>query len=205
MPSLVDITGKRFGRLVVTGESNRCGYRRYWTCKCDCGEMIDRRHDILMSGRATECRKCIYRRISKICTTHGMSESPEYRIWEAMHQRCSSPKYRAFARYGGRGISVCQEWCGPGGFDAFFKHIGKRPTKRHSLDRIDNNGNYEPNNVRWASPSQQHRNTCSNHYVTLNGTTRTIIEWSELLGIKANTIHGRLKSGWSIVRALSKI
>jgi hypothetical protein len=116
--------------------------------------------------------------------------------------RCTNPKHPNWKNYGGRGISVCDEW--RHSFKAFLAHIGPRPSSEHSLDRYPNNdGNYEPGNVRWATRSQQRRNTRVNHFVEISGMRKTIAEWVEYFQISRNTVQARIKAGWSVERALS--
>jgi hypothetical protein len=140
---------------------------------------------------------------AKAITKHGMSRNRIYKLWIEMIQRCCNPKDRAYPSYGARGISVCEEWVGPQGFETFLKDVGRRPSDAHSLDRIDNDGNYEPGNVRWATPKQQARNTRRNRHITALGETLTLAEWSERSGIKRETIAMRLRCGWSTEKAVS--
>lgn len=125
---------------------------------------------------------------------HGDSGSPEYKAWRGMSIRCARSDYAS------RGITVCQEW--RLSYIAFRAHVGKRPANKYSLDRIDNDGNYEPGNVRWATAQEQQRNTRQNVPVSLHGTSRTIAEWAETLGLKYATIRGRLLRGHSPEHAL---
>lgn len=130
----------------------------------------------------------------------GERTTPEYRAWKAMRGRCNSKSNRAFACYGGRGIRVCARWdC----YEMFLEDMGRRPSSGHSLDRIDVNGNYCPNNCRWATMGQQQNNRTNNRTLSLRGETRTLMEWSGLLGLKRQTIQSRLMRGWSVERALT--
>jgi hypothetical protein len=130
-----------------------------------------------------------------------MRQSPEYSIYSAMLSRCYNPKNKRYDRYGGRGITVCQEWRDD--FSAFYNHIGPRPSKQHSIDRIDNDLGYMPGNVRWATNIEQAYNKSSNTYYTLNGITMTLTEWSKETGIKPSTIITRLKRGWPVDEAIA--
>jgi len=127
--------------------------------------------------------------------------SPEYKSWSGIIQRCCNPKSPAYNRYGGRGIKVCPEW--RDSFQKFLKHVGCRPTPTHSIDRIDNNGNYEPGNVRWATIKEQAQNKRTNQKVTYNGETLCVSEWSRRLGIGGKVIGNRLNKGWSAKDALT--
>lgn len=130
------------------------------------------------------------------------SRSPERRIWLGMKARCLNKKHKYFDVYGGRGITVCARWINS--FEAFLEDMGARPTIEHSIDRIDNDGNYEPMNVRWALAKVQARNRSSNRYITFNGLTLSISEWAERTGLSKVTIRDRIeRAGWSIDRALT--
>ena len=112
-------------------------------------------------------------------------------------KRCLNPKHKSFKYYGGRGITVCSRWLDPAmGYANFISDMGYRPSSKHSIDRIDNHGNYEPSNCRWATVAQQVRNKRNNHFVTLNGETLTTSEWSVRLGIHLATLQTRLRNGW---------
>ncbi len=135
---------------------------------------------------------------------NGSRRSPEKRIWEGIKRRCLNKSDKSYADYGGRGITICAEWCGD--FQAFLAHVGPRPGPEYSIDRYpENNGNYEPGNVRWATMRQQSRNKRTNHLLTHNGRTLTMIEWSEVTGIPLYTIRNRVnRAGWSAERALTE-
>lgn len=131
---------------------------------------------------------------------HGFGNTPTYRSWAGMIQRCtnfSDPRYKD---YGGRGILVCNRWRS---FQNFFKDMGNRP-EGTTLDRIDNNGNYEPENCRWATPKEQSRNTSFNHLITHNGKTQSLVSWADETGINQRTLYARIsRLGWSIEKALT--
>ncbi len=132
-----------------------------------------------------------------------MSRSSEYRAWIAMNQRCYNKNNRYYHRYGGRGIEVCTEWRGKGGFLSFYQHIGPRPTPQHSLGRIDNNGNYVPGNVRWETVQQQSTNTVRCKEFTIGGATKCIAEWARIAGVDDKTMARRIEAGWPTDRLLS--
>lgn len=142
----------------------------------------------------------------KLRRTHGEGRSgmqtSEYRSWRGMLSRCHNKNSAHYDRYGGRGITVFDGWVGKGGYDLFLAHIGRKPTKSHTIDRINPDGNYEPCNVRWATTKQQCRNKSTTVWLTLNGERHTVPEWSEITGIKQVTIRARLKSGWTVADAL---
>lgn len=134
--------------------------------------------------------------------THGMWKSPEYSAWEAMIQRCTNPKATKFENYGGRGISVCERWLNS--FSAFHEDVGNRPSDKHSIDRIDNDGNYEPGNVRWATAKEQCRNVRKNLIYEFQGQQRTLAEISELSGVNYELLYGRVRlADWDIARAVA--
>lgn len=132
---------------------------------------------------------------------HGLSKGSEYRTWSAMHTRCYNPKSKAFADYGGRGIVICDRW--RNSFIDFLADMGMRPSPRHSIDRINNDGNYEPLNCRWATKEQQDANRRNNHRLTHDGRTMTITEWASFLGRPFRLIQSRIANGWTVEKALT--
>lgn len=159
-PPRVDLTGHRFGRYVVlafAGRGSRSKPR--WLCRCDCGvEKIVGGSNL---GRKTRSCGCLYRERRYTANLRhgdfrGGRRTKEYRAWESMKRRCLSPKAQSYRWYGKRGIRVCDEWLHD--FPAFLKHIGRAPSPKHSIDRIESDGNYEPGNVRWATATEQSRN-----------------------------------------------
>lgn len=196
----IDLTGKRFGRLTVIEKAgNRtCGESK-WQCKCDCGKLT-----IVTSSR-------LRKRWTRSCgclvgERHGHSGKKiidEYKIWSSMKRRCyyvDSPDYPS---YGGRGITVCDFW--RHSFSAFLADMGPRPSKRHSIDRFpNNNGNYEPGNCRWATPSEQSNNRRSAVVIEFDGRTLTAHEWSHITGINQEQLTKRIGRGWTPERALTQ-
>jgi hypothetical protein len=150
---LIDLTGQRFGRLVVLARGANvivCGCSRVtWLCLCDCGKEKPVFGAHLRNGDAKSCA------CGLLGFTHGKSRTPEYLAWQSLNYRCNNPNNASFPDYGGRGISVCERWSD---FPNFLSDMGTRPSPLHSLDRIDNDGNYEPSNCRWATAQEQQRN-----------------------------------------------
>lgn len=132
---------------------------------------------------------------------HGMSKSSEFEAWHSMKQRCSNPNYKNYKWYGGRGIRVCDRWLNS--FTDFYGDMGKRPSNKYSLDRIDVNGNYEPDNCKWSTAKEQHNNKRTNKVIEVNGRTQTIQQWCDELGINSHTVYKRLSRGWLTERALT--
>jgi hypothetical protein len=166
-----DIIGQRFGRLIARELVGKRGRSVLWRCECECGRFVDVVRGNLMSGNTRSCGCMIVKRTIERSTTHGDSSrsnrSPEYVAWSSMIQRCACSKNAlTWKNYGGRGIRVCSRW--RESFANFLADVGRRPSAKHSLDRIDVNGNYEPGNVRWATRSQQQRNKRSteSHFAT---------------------------------------
>jgi hypothetical protein len=134
--------------------------------------------------------------------THGMDNTPEYHCWISMRRRCHEPTDKGFRLWGARGITVCERWRHD--FAAFFADMGKRPSSRHSLDRIDNNGPYSPENCRWATDKQQSRNVRTNRLVTFRGVSKPVTEWAEIVGMHPTTLFVRIRKGWPIEQAMTQ-
>ncbi len=201
-PRFVDITGKRFGRWTVLefAEAIKYGSRKMWLCRCDCGVEKRVNGTQLKSGGSVSCG-CYRKQCGGITNLqHGMSKSGTYFSWKSMIARCTNPKIQNYKMYGGRGIKVCHRWMK---FANFLADMGIRPQGK-TLDRFPNpNGNYESENCRWATPTEQTNNRSYTHWITFNGETLNVKQWSERLGIKHMTLHGRVSRGWSIERAFN--
>lgn len=200
----LDLTGMRFGRLQVIklGDYYLDGYgqkRRKWICKCDCGNTKMALSSELKSGRTKSCG-CL--KHESCHTTHGLSKTRLYRIWDNMKSRCNNPKVNCYENYGGRGISVCKEWMD--NFESFYKwSMENGYSDNLTLDRIDNDGNYMPSNCKWTTTKEQSRNKRVNVFITYNGKTMTQKDWSIELGGSASLVPNRLRRGWSEAEAVS--
>ena len=165
MPKLIDLTGHKFGRLLTLRRGSNTNNRLpQWVCLCDCGIERTIAGCDLRSGHTKSCG-CLQRERARDTIeanrgtgrlSHGMTESPEYNSWCAMKKRCLNPKTTRYERWGGRGIKICPQWVNS--FETFLADMGKRPSLGHSLDRINNDGDYEPDNVRWATSVEQANN-----------------------------------------------
>lgn len=197
-----DLTGQRFGRLVVLSIAGRSKQRSViWLCQCDCGNTHVASAPSLKGGKTQSCG-CLSRDILKtLHATHGGTYHPMYQTWLGMKQRCSNPNHKDYHRYGGRGVSVCSRW--EKDFGAFLSDVGERPGSDYSLDRINNDGDYEPANVRWATPDEQARNRPDRTLLTLNGVTKQLVAWADDIGVAASTLHSRHNKGWSDEKILT--
>jgi len=197
-----EIIGKRFGRGVVTKEVERRKIggieRRAFKLFCDCGNEYT---SLLSYLRSEEQKSCgCLQRVSKFI--HGKTNSPEHRAWRAMTGRYCNPNRLGYENYGGRGIKVCERW--RDSFVAFYEDVGKKPSPKHTLDRIDNDGDYEPGNCRWATRKEQGRNRRTCVSLEYNGRKLTIAEWAEETGLTYNTLQSRLgRLKWPICKALT--
>lgn len=202
MGILNDLTGKRFGRLtVIELDPVRKGRKLYWVCKCDCGNTKSIRSDALLSGITKSCGCYNLECISIRATKHGLSKHPLFKEWTGIKQRCYNPNERYYYNYGGRGITVCDEWLhSPENFINWCLSHGYQ--KGLTLDRIDNNKGYSPDNCRWTTRKIQANNTRRNRYITYNGETHTVPEWAEILNLKYDVLIHRLAHGWSVEKAI---
>lgn len=201
----VDLTGQRFGRLVVEGRDHTRAKWVYWICRCDCGKKKSVIGASLKSGGTRSCG-CLHDENSKNTKwkTHGESGTRLYRKWQSMKARCYQPNSTKYKNYGGRGITVCDQWRSD--YAAFRDWaLANGYEDGLTIDRIDVNGNYEPSNCRWTTQKKQQNNRSNNRMLTYNGETKSLTEWAEDTGISEMVLRARItKLGWSVERALTE-
>ncbi len=206
-----DLTGMVFGRLEVINRTDdyispKGEHKSRWLCKCQCGNVTEVTGADLLRGdtKSCGCYQREFRSINK--STHGQSKSRLYQVWKNIKARCYNPHHKNYADYGGRGIVMCPEW--KESYESFYewaKTNGYREdlTEALTVDRIDNNGNYEPNNCRMVNRVVQANNRRNSILVTYNDETHPIKWWANKIGIPYNTLYGRITRGWDIKRALT--
>lgn len=201
MSKFIDLTGKRYNHLFVIEKDNtKDNGNTYWKCKCDCGNFTS------VSGKnlkANAVKSCGCLRKTAPNKTHGLSNTREYRKWVNIKKRCYDPSYAAYKNYGGRGIKMCDQW--HNSFEAFYKWIKEhRTSDDQSIDRIDNNGDYSPDNCRMTDAKVQANNRRMCHYYSHDGKTQTLMQWCEELGLDYKRTHNRIfKLGWDFEKAIS--
>lgn len=199
-----DLTARVFGQLTVLF---RCGWDKFgnilWECRCTCGVDKEISAAVLRRGTTVSCGchrraalKAGREALVKRATTHGKSRTREYRIWANAIYRCTTPTCPGYADYGERGIKVCERWQD---FENFLADMGPCPP-RFTLDRIDNDGDYTPENCRWATRKQQANNRRTSQWFTYKGEKRTAAEWCKRLKMNKATFWSRVRDGWSIER-----
>lgn len=202
MSKFIDLTGQKFGRLTVIKRAesriSKTGqHKTMFLCKCDCGNEICVSSSNLKSGYVKSCGCYQQECRIKNNTSHGMSKTRLYKIWKGIKRRCINKNYAQFQYYGGRGITICDEW--ENNYLNFYNWaINNGYDDYLSIDRIDLNRNYEPNNCRWVDKFKQANNKRNNHYITYNGETHTIAEWGNLSFLTPKQIQKRLRLGWDV-------
>lgn len=198
MSRLIDLTGQRIGRLLVQERRGSANWGSpMWLCKCDCGNWCLVASSNLRKNHTQSCG-CLQReRTAEVHTTHGQAHTRIYNIWNTMVARCHRKNTKAYPEYGGRGITVCDEWMNC--FQSFYLWaMANGYNDELSIDRVDNDKGYSPSNCRWVTVYTQANNKRSNITVEYNGESRTVAEWAKILGIKYATLRKRLEEGWSV-------
>lgn len=196
---MIEKIGKRFGKVVVIKKviKNDKKYKYYWLCKCDCGNEKEIRNDCLKENKIISCgcytKKIRAKNIIKATFKHGMSETKLYRIWADMKKRCLNKKVDRYKNYGGRGITICNEWLG---FESFKDWALSNGYKEGlSIERINVNGNYEPSNCTWINFKEQSRNRTTNIFVIYNNKKICLAELSEITRIDSKVLYMRYNRG----------
>lgn len=198
----LDLIGKKFNKLLVINKVEH-NNKYLWECLCDCGNKTYVLTSNLTCGRTKSCGCLKNESLIKRSTTHNQRHTNLYEVWKTMKQRCYNSKNKSYKNYGGRGISICPQW--KNDFSSFYlwsKNNGY--AKGLTIDRIDNNGNYCPENCRWVTRKVQANNTRFNRFITINNQTKSLADWCRLFNLKYSCVHSRLSKGWSIKDALTK-
>lgn len=203
----IDITGDRYGRLIAVRRVYSSSVSR-WLCRCKCGKCVAVRLSDLRTRKTRSCgcmRSENTKRNNRLRSTHGETRNgkipPEYLSWRAAKARCFNPNNAQYSSYGGRGITMCRRW--RESFKNFVTDMGRRPSLKYSIERIDGSGNYEPGNCKWATSREQTRNRSCTRFYSYRGKTQTIREWSEELGVDFWALAWRYKQGWDAEIALT--
>ena len=204
MTKLMNLVGQRFGRFVVISEAERRGRARYWTCRCDCGTVKEVFLGNLRRGVSESCGCISTEKLNAYNFKHGLTGTLEYPVWYDMTRRCEGRFENGKHFYQDRGIQVCDRWKGENGLINFIADMGNRPSIKYSLDRKDNNGNYEPDNCRWATRLEQMGNIRSNRNIEFDGITQCVSAWARERGLSLSCLRKRLNSGMSASEALTR-
>lgn len=207
MPRAKDLRGQRFGRWLVIEKAapfkRKDGKKEtQYLCKCDCGTIKVRKTKDILHGNSKSCGCYNSENMRNRRKTHGMTESRIYHIWDGMKERCkiNTENHKHWA---GKGIKICDEWLGEKGFENFFKwSMDNGYSDNLTIDRIDGDGDYEPNNCRWVTYEVQNNNSSKNVKIECFGETKTIAQWAKEFGINYKTLYSRIKKGWTMERAL---
>lgn len=201
-----DISGQRFDRLLAVGPVGMNRHKMIlWLCRCDCGNESIVIGIMLRSGHTRSCGCFAADRRKEWNTTHGMTDTPLHIVWKGMKARCENPASVNFKHYGGRGISIYEEWSRS--FEAFRDYVTQLPNygePGYTLDRIDNDQGYRPGNVQWATQAEQNRNTRRSNLIAYRGETKCLTDWAIHLSMKTETLRNRLSRGWDIERAFTR-
>jgi hypothetical protein len=197
----LDLAGQRYGMLQVlefVGANKRQG--RLWRCACDCGREKVTNTSRLRNGQTRSCGCLVRALTTQRNLTHGLRYTPEYVAWRSMRGRCSNLSDQNYKRYGGRGICVCERW---ERFENFYADVGPRPSAGHSIERVNNELGYSPDNCVWATPLAQANNTRRTRLISHGGRTQSLSAWARESALPLSTIKSRLDHGWTPERALT--
>ena len=208
-----DFTGRAWGRLTVIGDAEPVIYtrpdgrlrsERQVTCKCECGTVVTLHASNVVTGNTKSCGCLRVEKSAALNRKHGETGSDTYRIYRHMVSRCYNPNVERYPIYGGRGVRVADEWRGDGGYERWLEHIGPRPSKSHSIDRIDNDGHYEPGNVRWATRQEQIRNRSCSLTCIVDGNVVSVLDAAKIVGMSYGALRKRLKTGCGLPQGVRK-
>lgn len=203
MSKVKDITCQKFGKLTALYRLHNYYDKKHtrWLCICDCGNLVETQMDHLISGHTKSCGCLNSETSKKVHTKHGKRNTSLYNVYYGMKSRCYNNNNPRYIDYGGRGITICDEWLTD--FVVFCNWaISNGYQEGLQLDRIDNDGNYEPSNCRWVDIKTQGRNKRNNKYITYQGETKLLIEWCEILNLNYDTVQSRLRRGWQPEKCL---
>ena len=186
MGQYINLIGKKFGMLLVESDAGKRRGSLFVNCLCDCGKQTVVKKGHLKNGHTKSCG-------CKICTLpkHGMRHTPEYRVWVGIRERCYKSYTASYPLYGGRGIKVCDRWLNS--FENFFVDMGKKPTSKHSIERNDPDGDYEPSNCRWATSYEQSRNQRTNRWISFNGEKLILADWATRFNVTSAAVSNMIK------------
>lgn len=198
-----NLVGEKFGELTVLEKTNKPNNAKrnnvWWKCLCSCGKQIDVPSEYLVNGTKKSCN-CLQDRSRK--SLFGLSDTKLYRVYRSMLNRCYNSNDKSYKNYGGRGITICVEWRND--FIAFFEWATNNGYENHkTIERIDNNGNYCPENCKWAGFKEQLNNTRKNKKIEYKGESKTLAQWSDITGLPRWVIDKRIKNGWDIEKVMS--
>lgn len=196
----IDRTGQRFERLTVVSYAGKQGSKALWRCVCDCSRVSVVTSSNLVTGQTKSCGCMLRENARRLFRRHGMTGTRIHHIWCSMIQRCTDRNCEAFPHYGGRGISVCERWAK---FENFAADMGNPPTGM-TLERIKNEGNYEPGNCKWATCIEQANNKRSNRIIEINGERKTLAQWFRVYRISPFGFYNRIRVGMTEIEALTK-
>lgn len=201
------VVGQEIGNCIYLGDDftikDKSGQsRRHATFQCKCGRIFKSNVNNIKYGKTISCGCMRKERIINMSLTHGLSYSTERSIWNEMRQRCKNKNNERYNDYGGRGIKVCEEW--DNDFMVFYTDMGERPSKKHSIERIDNNKGYSKENCKWATKKEQANNRRTNLIIEYKGESRTLTQWCDILNLDYNLMKNRIKrDGWTIEEAFT--